>query len=151
MPYRPLVDNTGSSRDARQYAMAPWATYSPSWTSGGSAPTLSNGTTVGGYRREGTTVHLRGQLIVGSTSTVGTGEFRLSLPPGATTIAGQYQVISAFVYDDSGGTLYRGIGVGEPSKAYLTFQMTDAGARFATSSLGANDSVSFGGTIEVIP
>jgi hypothetical protein len=151
MVYRPLLGAVTSSPDAQQFRMAAWATYTPSWTSGGSAPSLGNGTSVGGYRREGTTLHTRGQLNVGSTSTVGTGELRLSLPSGLTTSAAQYQVVSAFVYDDSGGVLYRGIGVGEPSKTYLTFQMTDAGARFATSSLQTSDIVSWTGTIELTP
>lgn len=140
-----------ASPRTEQYQAGAWATYTPSWTSSGSAPSLGNGTSVGGYRREGTTLHTRGQLNVGSTSTVGTGEIRLSLPSGLTTSSAQYQVLSAFWYDDNTATLNRGIGIAEPSKTYLTFQMADSGPRSATSGLATSDIVSWTGTIELTP
>lgn len=131
--------------------MGPWQTYTPSWTSSGSAPALGDGTSVGGYRREGTTLHMRGQLAVGAGSTVGTGDLRLSLPSGMTAVSAQPQPLSAFWYDSSTGTVFRGIGLAESSTGYMTFQMGDTGLRSATSGLGTNDVVGWAGTIEITP
>ena len=57
-----------------------WSSYTPAWTSTGTAPALGNGTLTGAYERVGNTVSLRAVLTLGSTSTVGTGTYRLSLP-----------------------------------------------------------------------
>jgi hypothetical protein len=144
-------DYQPTSVTAAQYRMAAWATYTPSWTSSGTAPALGNGTLVGGYRREGTTLHLRGQLIVGSTSTAGTGDIRMSLPSGFTTIAAQQQTTSAFYYDASATTTYRGIGIAGTSATYLTFQAVDVGTLAQTNGFANGDSLVWTGTIEIAP
>lgn len=149
MGYRPLVGDTSSSIHVEQYNMAAWATYTPTWTNSGSAPTLGNGSIVGGYRRAGTTLHLRGQLSIGSTTTVGTGDIRMSLPSGMTAVAAQYQVFSAFWSDASTVTTYPGIGIGEPGLSYITFQVVDTGGRAQADGLGTSDLINWGGTIEI--
>lgn len=150
MVYRPIANDTANR--ARRAAMAAWATYTPTWTSTGSAPTLGNGTLVGGYRREGTTLHLRGQLIVGSTTTVGTGDFRMSLPSGLTAAAAQYQVMPGFWYDPSATDVNRAIVIIDAGASYLTFQVADTvDSRLPTSSLAVGDIVTWTGTIEIAP
>lgn len=151
MPYRPLYGPPASSPDAAQFQMAAWATYTPTWTNSGGAPTLGNGTIVGGYRRAGTTLHLRGQLSIGSTTTVGTGDIRMSLPSGMTASSAQYQVFSAFWSDASAATTYRGVGIGEPGQSYITFQVVDSGGRAQADGLATSDLVNWGGTIEITP
>ena len=73
---------------------AAWATYTPSWTSTGTQPVMGNGSSVGRYRRIGTTGFLNGVLTAGTTTTFGTGEWRLSLPSGwtARTLTEGYQI-----------------------------------------------------------
>lgn len=73
----PIVDNSGNSRNAITH----WAiAYTPTLTSGGTAPVLGNGTVTGMYSRQGATITIDVQLTVGSTTTLGTGGLRLSLP-----------------------------------------------------------------------
>ena len=59
-----------------------WTTYTPTWTtpSGALAPTLGNGTLIGRYQRRGKICHVDIALIIGSTSSAGTGAFRFALP-----------------------------------------------------------------------
>lgn len=148
MVYRPLYPSSGSSPDASQYKLAAWATYTPTWTSSGTQPSLGNGTLVGGYRREGTTLHVRGQLIVGSTSTVGTGDFRMALPSGMVAVAAQHQSMAAFWF--SGGVLHHRVAAAEPSTSYVTFGDSVNG-RVPTSGLSNGDYMNFTGTIEIVP
>lgn len=61
-----------------------WTTFVPAWSSSGTQPAIGNGTLTGQYIRAGNTVIAWGTLTVGSTTTFGTGSYRLSLP-----VAGQ--------------------------------------------------------------
>jgi len=54
--------------------------YTPAWTSGGTAPNIGNGTLVGGYARFGKRVRAWVRLTWGSTTTGGTGRWLLTLP-----------------------------------------------------------------------
>jgi len=80
-----------------------WQSYTPTWTSSGTAPSLGNGTIVGKYVQQGKLVTFRVVLTLGSTSTIGTGQYNLSLPVNAinqdiATING-----SGFAIDASAG------------------------------------------------
>lgn len=61
-----------------------WTSYTPTWTSSGTAPALGNGTLTGQYRRSATSdiVHWWLRLLIGSTTTFGTGVYRFGI--GAT-------------------------------------------------------------------
>lgn len=61
---------------------AAWDTYTPAWTSSGTAPALGNGSIQGKYYRVGKTVDFEVLLTPGSTTTFGTGVYSISLPPG---------------------------------------------------------------------
>src|SRR5687767_10026227 len=78
-----------------------WVSYTPAWTTSGSAPTLGNGTLTGRYRQPPGTglVIAEVQFIVGSTSNIGTGEFRFSLPLDADTTATSFSVGPAWLLD----------------------------------------------------
>lgn len=64
---------------------ATWGTYSPSWTSNGSAPSIGNGTLSGFYVKTGRTVTANINIWGGSTTNWGTGAYNLSLPFTAST------------------------------------------------------------------
>lgn len=138
-----------SQPSARQYEMGPWMAYTPTWTTGGSAPTLSNGVIRGAYRRHGTTLHLRGQLTIGSTTTVGTGEIRVSLPTAMTSESTHNQIMAATWFDASTATVFRGVAITQAGAGYVTFQFTDTGTRSASSGLGTSDDINWTGTIEI--
>jgi len=148
---RPLFGGyQASSAAAQQWRMAPWAAYTPTWSSSGSAPALGNGTIVGGFRREGTTLHVRGKLNVGSGSTVGTGDLRISLPSGLTACAAAQQTMAAFWYD-AGVGVNPGVCIAQASAAYVVFNFGGGVTFAATSGLANGDEINFAGTIEIEP
>ena len=55
-------------------------TYTPAWTSTGTQPALGNGQLSATYTRINKLVFVNMFLLVGSTTTFGTGNYRLSLP-----------------------------------------------------------------------
>lgn len=64
-----------------------WTTYTPTWSSTGTSPSLGNGTLFGEYTRNGDDCTAHGNLLMGSTTTYGTGEWRFLLPFPAATLA----------------------------------------------------------------
>lgn len=58
-----------------------WAPFTPTWSSTGTQPAIGNGVVRGRCRRDGSTGRVRWYIGVGTTTTFGTGEWRLSLPP----------------------------------------------------------------------
>lgn len=59
---------------------AAWDTYTPAWTSNGSAPSIGNGSISGKYYRVGKTVKAAIEITIGTTTVVGTGFYGFSLP-----------------------------------------------------------------------
>lgn len=55
-------------------------TYTPVWTTTGTAPAIGNGSINGRYIRIGAFVFISIRLVAGSTTTFGTGEWRITLP-----------------------------------------------------------------------
>jgi len=86
-------------------------TYTPTWTSSGTAPTLGNSTLSGRYIKMNKLVWVQILFIRGSTATNGTGIYYWSLPSGITARAGLYGFMSqgvARLYDASPATVYIG-------------------------------------------
>lgn len=81
-----------------------WTDYTPTWGASGTAPALGNGTLTGRYKAlDSKTYAISIALTLGSTSTVGTGQFSFTLPGGLTSVA-RVQLMSAAVLDS--GTAY---------------------------------------------
>lgn len=73
----PVIDEASNARNNVTH----WLTdYAPQLTTGGTPASLGNGSLVGAYSRSGAAVHGEVTLTVGSTTTLGTGELRISLP-----------------------------------------------------------------------
>lgn len=98
----PIIDNSGNARNLIDvYGQA----YTPVLTSGGTAPSLGNGTITGGFTRQGATTFILGELTLGSTTSLGTGGLSISLPQrrwGGDIFCGGTVVMNR------GGTLYTG-------------------------------------------
>lgn len=62
-----------------------WSTYTPVWSSSGTQPVLGNGTITGRYQQTGKTAMAYGKLTIGSTTTFGTGSYRVSVPIAASS------------------------------------------------------------------
>jgi hypothetical protein len=84
--------NTFTNIPSAALASEAWTAYTPTWTAPTTNPVLGNGTLTGQYMvQNGKTVHYRIVLIMGSTTTYGSGMYLLSLPVAssvATHIAG---------------------------------------------------------------
>lgn len=76
-----------------------WDTYSPGWTSTGTAPVLGNGTLTGQYFKIGKWYIVEIVFTPGSTTTFGTGNYRFSVPTAAAAGAPILGITEAF---DSG-------------------------------------------------
>ena len=61
-----------------------WQSYTPSWTSTGTAPAIGNGTITGLYRRVGANMEVSITLNSGNSTTYGSGAYRFSIPTGFT-------------------------------------------------------------------
>jgi hypothetical protein len=57
-----------------------WSSYTPVWTASGTNPVIGNGTIEGWYKVIGKTCFVRGNIVMGSTTTFGTGEWYVSMP-----------------------------------------------------------------------
>lgn len=64
---------------------AAMASYTPAWTAVTTNPTLGNGTISGRYTKRSREVFAHGQLVIGSTTTNGTGAYFISLPFAPST------------------------------------------------------------------
>src|SRR5689334_17734691 len=70
-------------RDALAAIQAPWTDYACAWTAVTSNPVIGNGTIDASYHRIGKTVWFTVKITMGSTTTYGAGQWRVSLPfPG---------------------------------------------------------------------
>ncbi|MBP1988601.1 glycosyl hydrolase family 28-related protein [Paenibacillus eucommiae] len=54
--------------------------YTPAWTGSSTNPSLGNGKLAANWSRTGNTITLNIELIIGSTTTLGSGDWRFSLP-----------------------------------------------------------------------
>jgi hypothetical protein len=88
----------------------PLIPYGVVWQSTGTQPVLGNGSIVGYYARLGTTICFKVQIIMGSTTTYGTGNYRVTLPI-AWNAGLPYQLCDFIGYDSSAGTWWRGVGL----------------------------------------
>jgi hypothetical protein len=57
-----------------------WISYTPSWTAASVNPLIGNGSLQGWYKLVGKTCFVRGNIVMGSTTTFGTGEWYVSMP-----------------------------------------------------------------------
>lgn len=77
--------NTDLNVGTMTIRMGTWKAYTPTWTATVTNPTLNNGTIEGFYTKIGRTVIVRIRLLVGTTTAMGEGTYRFSLPVTAVT------------------------------------------------------------------
>jgi hypothetical protein len=101
----PLVADSAETTGLRWDNDA-WTTYTPVWTAGTTNPVLGNGTIVGRYKQRGKTIDVRILLTLGSTTTVGSGVYFLSLPVNASDGNVGGMISHGWVVDASTGAYY---------------------------------------------
>lgn len=72
-------------------------TYTPTWSSSGTQPSIGNGTLTGRYERLGDLVWVTINLVAGGTTGFGTGVYNLSLP--VAPLSGVRQALTGVLSD----------------------------------------------------
>lgn len=120
------VLSSGSVGDS----LGAWTSFTPTWTTDGSAPTLGNGTVTGQYKRLDATAYLVIiNFVFGSTSAVGTGNFRFALP---FTAGASFEQTFAGRLLDNGTAHFVAAGLISAGNAFANVAVADAtGVRLA--------------------
>lgn len=113
---------------------AAWDSYTPAWTAATANPAIGDGTITGHYLQIGKTVLFEVVITMGSTTTYGSGQYRVSLPVSPTARTRRFTVD---YLDTSNGGALLGSGRVSSSLCLLYAPSTTAGAydRAATSAV----------------
>lgn len=82
--------------------------FTPTWTSTGTAPSIGNGTLSGYYKLDVDLLTVVIRMLLGSTSSIGTGTYSWGLPSEIPTLMYPTQG-SGWAYDSSATFVYGGI------------------------------------------
>jgi hypothetical protein len=86
-------------RDQFNSMFAAWTSYTPTWTAATTNPVLGNGTLVGRGIKWGRTQIYHINLVMGSTTTYGTGAYSFDVPAtsanAGATLVGNAQLVAA--------------------------------------------------------
>lgn len=91
-----VTDNSGLGTNLIDL---PSVAYTPAWTGTGSNPSCGDCTLRGEFSRAGDKITAIIDLIVGSTTTFGSGTWEFSLPTAALMLSGTVQIGTAFLTD----------------------------------------------------
>lgn len=116
----PIIDLSGNG--GRNIIDTVAIGYSPTFTSGGTTPTLGNGSLTAVYSRHGSATTVTINLTIGSTTNLGTGELRFELPVLPKSVgSGILQHVGQCVcYDSSSNQRTYGHVAITPNVSYAT-------------------------------
>ncbi len=133
-----------------------WTSYTPTWTSDSSTPSIGNGSLTGRYKQIGKTVFFSLKLTYGSTTTGGAGAWMFGLP--VTAYDANYQFAVSIL--NSGLAWYGAIANGNYKNSTSHFSIihqndtattvwggVTAGAPF---TFGAQDTLTVSGSYEAV-
>lgn len=113
-----------------------WTSYTPAWTSSGTAPVLGNGTAVGRYMQVGKLAVVNIEVTFGSTSTFGTGPWFFSLPLADASVG--FSAHGSAFLQDAGVTFYEAVSRleagGQKMSLWKNNAFVSAGAPFVWGS-----------------
>jgi hypothetical protein len=98
------------SKAATPLGFPAYFNYTPVWTSSGTPVALGNGTITGAFYMVGRQVMFMSKLTMGSTTTYGTGEYRISTPTTINTIdqISTFTPLGRWVSYDASSTFFSG-------------------------------------------
>lgn len=118
-------------------------TYTPTWTGSGGDPAIGNGTLSGRYVKVGQMVQFSIHVLMGGTTTFGSGDYTLSLPFAMGAAEGSF----AASLKDTGTSFY--VAVAYPAST-TTMQLHVTGANLvgagAPFTFASGDWIRIGGT-----
>ena len=110
----------------KEQPVGAWQSYTVSWTAATTNPSIGNGTLAGRYVQIGKTVICSIALVMGSTTTYGSGNWSLSLPKTVASVSVRY--IGQFtIYNASPGGNYAGSAVVGSNQSAITLFVRDQG------------------------
>ena len=127
-----VIDNSGNGRNQ----VYTWAvSYTPTWTSGGTAPSLGDGTLVATASRQGNIVTVMWTLTPGAATTFGTGDLRISLPTFFPNNNGTVQVTGIVNVNPTGAGagFYTGIHLIPAGQQYASLRRDTSNSITSTS------------------
>lgn len=96
-----------------------WFSYTPTWTSTGTAPAVGNGTIQGAFEVTGQKVIVKVRLTTGNTTTFGTGTYSFSYPITEDTSGSLSNALGTFVaFDNSASQFYGGVWRNQTLQSY---------------------------------
>lgn len=147
------TDSSGTDVDIEAGSIGAWTSFTPTWTSTGTAPALGNGSLTGRYKAiDSKTYCIAIRLTWGSTTTGGTGDWRFALPAGVTATASMGSQLLAGYIEDSGTDNKLVVGVVFGSATTVGGLIPEGGNTVSatTPMTWANgDKIGLSGTIEV--
>lgn len=126
-----------------------WASYTPQWIGATTNPVIGNGTLAGNYMQAGKLVHFRIRVVMGTTTTYGSGAWTFGLPVAAVIGTDSAIDCSVFLRDISVGT--RALRTAYMNTTTLIAPCDSAGALVNSGAPWAwatGDIVSIAGTYE---
>jgi hypothetical protein len=99
------IGATGPSIDSRS-----WDTYTPTWEASVSNPSIGNGSITGRYKLLGKTMFVNIHFVMGTTTTFGSGNWRIGLPSFAFNSSA---VILPTTFLDNSVSWYQGVSFTE--------------------------------------
>lgn len=96
---------TGNINSAGNLTMGAWTSFTPGWTAAGGGAAIGNGSLTGIHCQIGKTLHISWRFVTGSTTTFGTGAWRLAMPTGFTLAANTNHVGAAWAFDSGASNI----------------------------------------------
>lgn len=122
-----------------------WQSYAPTWASSGTQPAIGNGSIAGFYQKIGRTVRCRVLIVVGTTTTGGSGTYTISVP---TPMLAASDASAVSVYMPLGqATLYDASNTGLPG--WVRFSSTTAVAVGTITTFSGTNPVNLNSTAAV--
>lgn len=152
----PAAAEFNKVRDSLKAIGDPWTSYTPTWTAATTNPTIGNGTITGNYILAGKLCHFRAIVTIGSTTTLGTGAYQLTLP--FAPVSGGYPITFpavAYVTGPASSFPLRALSRQATTALDLLADPATAGASWRTvtqtipTAWAAGNNISVSGTYEV--
>lgn len=104
--------------------------YTPAWTGSVGNPALGNGTLAGHYVKVDKQVTVNARLVIGGTTTFGSGTWSISLP---FAISASARAVGACLLLDSGTVLVAAVAIGAAGATTVNFNPTGASAAVSST------------------
>lgn len=109
-------DALGLRQDLQpRLAWAPWQVYAAEWRAQTTDPAIGNGTISASFRRLGTQLSIRVEIVSGTTTTYGAGTMGVTLPPSCAARAGGGNQLGESLYQSPAGAVHPGTAYVNPA------------------------------------